>query len=175
MSTGAASGSVASRTKSSSSRGGPPGTSGPCTSEHTAASSSSSAMSGKRAAACGPRTAPSRLHGRMATVRSHVLATLVLSFAFAACSGSPVFAATNTVVPLATRTLLEADLSTASMGWVPVAYGDAQVSVPASFSSSIRDRSRLAVLCAQPGPCFLNRRPRPGQVPDARRRFAARW
>ena len=69
----------------------------------------------------------------MATVRSRVLATLVLSFAFAACSGSPVFAATNTVVPLATRTLLEADLSTASMGWVPVAYGDAQVSVPASF------------------------------------------
>ena len=69
----------------------------------------------------------------MATVRSRVLATLALSFAFAACSGSPVFAATNTVVPLAARTLLEADLSTASTGWVPVAYGDAQVSVPASF------------------------------------------
>ena len=70
------------------------GTPGPCTSEHAAASSSSSAMSGNdvpRPAVREP--APSRLHGRMATVRSRVLATLALSFAFAACSGSPVFAA----------------------------------------------------------------------------------
>ncbi len=69
----------------------------------------------------------------MATVRSRVLATLALSFALAACSGSPVFALTNTLVPLAARTLLETDLSTASTGWVPVACGDAQASVPASF------------------------------------------
>ncbi len=69
----------------------------------------------------------------MATVRSRVLAALALSFALAACSGSPVFALTATVVPLATRTLSAADLSTASTGWVPVAYGDAQVSVPAAF------------------------------------------
>jgi len=37
-------------------------------------------------------------------------------------------------VPTTTKSILGVDLSMTPTGWVPVAYGDAQVSVPASFS-----------------------------------------
>jgi hypothetical protein len=43
-------------------------------------------------------------------------------------------AAYTSTVPTTTKSILAVDLSSTPTGWVPVAYGDAQVSVPASFS-----------------------------------------
>jgi hypothetical protein len=79
------------------------------------------------------------LRGNMGAVRSRRLVTLiVVALLGAACTSgaavsttSPV---TSTTVPSHPPPTIAVDLSATPAGWVPVAYGDAQVSVPASFS-----------------------------------------
>jgi hypothetical protein len=64
----------------------------------------------------------------MATVRLRALVLVVMALALAACTSS--VSPTTTTVP---KPLPAIDLSATPTGWVPVAYGDAQVSVPASL------------------------------------------
>ena len=79
--------------------------------------------------------ASSRLHESMITVRLRALVSVVLALAVAAvlvagaASWELVTFGTPTQIPR-----LAVDFSATPAGWVPVAYGDAQVSVPASFS-----------------------------------------
>ncbi|MGC9961595.1 MAG: hypothetical protein ABSE47_06790 [Acidimicrobiales bacterium] len=71
-----------------------------------------------------------------------VVCLIALSVLGAACtSGAAVSTTTSgptttTTVPKAPTSILSVDLSATPAGWVPVAYGDAQISVPASFSVS---------------------------------------
>jgi hypothetical protein len=59
---------------------------------------------------------------------------VVLTMMLAACTSSQTTTPTTTrTVPPTTHPLPAIDLSATPTGWVPVAYGDAQVSVPASF------------------------------------------
>jgi hypothetical protein len=62
---------------------------------------------------------------KLAAVATGCLVALVL----ADCTSAPTVSPTTTTKPLPAI-----DLSATPAGWVPVAYGDAQVSVPASFS-----------------------------------------
>jgi hypothetical protein len=59
---------------------------------------------------------------------------VVVAMALAACTSAPTASPTTTTVPSTAKPLPVIDLSATPAGWVPVAYGDAQVSVPASFS-----------------------------------------
>jgi hypothetical protein len=72
-------------------------------------------------------TAPSRLHGNMSTVRLRALVLVVMALALAACTSSA------TVSPTTTRPLPAIDLSATPAEWVPVADGDVQLSVPATW------------------------------------------
>jgi hypothetical protein len=65
----------------------------------------------------------------MTTVRSRALVLVVVAPILAACTSSLTVSPTTTTKPIPA-----VDLSATPTGWVPVAYGDAQISVPASFS-----------------------------------------
>jgi len=67
-------------------------------------------------------------------VRLRVLVMVVLALTLAACTGSQTVSRTTTTVPLTTKPLPAVDLSAAPAGRVPVAYGDAQVSVPSTWA-----------------------------------------
>jgi len=59
---------------------------------------------------------------------------LVITLTLAACSTSQtVPPTTETGIPPTTQPVPAVDLSATPAGWVPVDYGDAQVSVPATF------------------------------------------
>jgi hypothetical protein len=85
----------------------------------------------------------------MATVRPRVLAVVVVALILGACTGQQTFVPTTTTVPSATKPLLAVDLLAAPTGLVPVAYGDAQLSVPASFSVVYPGENAL---CGSAGP-----------------------
>ena len=72
------------------------------------------------------RSAALSIHGGMSTVRLRTLMLVILALVLAACTSSP------SVTPT-TRPLPVIDLSATPAGWVPVAYGDAQISVPANW------------------------------------------
>ena len=74
---------------------------------------------------------PSRLHGNMRTVRLRAMVLAVTALALAACTGPPTVSPTTTAVP--NKPLPAVDLSAIPRGWVPVAYGDTQMSVPPTF------------------------------------------
>jgi hypothetical protein len=63
-------------------------------------------------------------------VRLRARVLVVLALALAACSSSPTVSPMTTTVP---KPLLAVDLSATPTGWVPVADGDAQISVPATW------------------------------------------
>lgn len=69
-------------------------------------------------------TIASRLHGDMSTLRLRALMLAVMAIVLAACTRS------TTVSPTTIRPLPAIDLSATPAGWVPVDYGDAQISVP---------------------------------------------
>ena len=73
---------------------------------------------------------PFPLHGSMSTVRLRAFVLVVLALAVAACTSSRTVSPTTTTVP---RPLPAIDLSATPSGWVPVADGDAQISVPATW------------------------------------------
>ena len=77
---------------------------------------------------------PSSLREGMATMRPRVVATVILAIVIAASTCSESVAAAITKVPRAERPQPALGLSVTPTGWVPVAYGKVQVSVPASFS-----------------------------------------
>jgi len=68
-------------------------------------------------------------------VRLRVLSMVVLALTFAACTSSQAVRSMTAALDIGLRPPLPVvDLAATPAGWVPVAYGDAQVSVPASFS-----------------------------------------
>ena len=69
----------------------------------------------------------SRLHDST-TVRFRALALVAMALALAACTSAPTASSTTPTVPA--QPLSAIDLSATPTGWVPVAYGDAQISVP---------------------------------------------
>jgi hypothetical protein len=69
----------------------------------------------------------SRLRESMARVRLRALALMVLAVLLAACTSSGAPSTTTKPVPAV-------DLSATPTGWVPVADGDVQISVPATWS-----------------------------------------
>jgi len=71
---------------------------------------------------------------RVMSRRLVTVATAVMVLVLAACTSSPTVSPTTTTVP--PRPLHAVDLSATPTGWVPVAYGDAQISVPANFNVS---------------------------------------
>ena len=76
-----------------------------------------------------------QLHGTMAAVRLRVLVLVTLALIPAACTSSEtVPPTTQTGIPPTTQPMPAVDLSATPAGWVPVAYGDAQVSVPATWA-----------------------------------------
>lgn len=58
---------------------------------------------------------------------------VIVAMALAACTSSPKVSPASTTTTVPTRPLPAIDLSATPTGWVPVAYGDAQVSVPPEF------------------------------------------
>jgi hypothetical protein len=69
----------------------------------------------------------------MAPVRLRALAIVVMTLTLAACTGDQSVVPTTTPVQPTTQLLLAVHLSATPAGWVPVAYGDAQVSVPPTW------------------------------------------
>ena len=74
----------------------------------------------------------------MTTVRLRSLLPVVLTLTLAACSSQTV-SPTTTMLPFRTQPLMTepipaVDLSATPTGWVPVAYRDAQISVPSTWS-----------------------------------------
>ena len=83
----------------------------------------------------------------MTAVRPRVLSVAALGLTLAACTAS------QTVTP--TRPLSVVDLSAVATAWVPVAYGDAQVSVPTSFSVVYPGETQLCAPLSPPGVLFV--------------------
>ena len=100
-------------------------------------------------------TIPSELRGTMTTVRLRAFVPVVMTLALAACTSTQTVSTTTTTTePLSAFV----DVSAAPVGWMPVVYGDAQVSVPGTWTV-IYD----APPCPSgqtPGEVFVN--PRPG-------------
>ena len=68
-------------------------------------------------------------------MRLRVLSMVVLALNLAACTSSQAVRPMTAALDIGLRPPLPVvDLAATPAGWVPVAYGDAQVSVPASFS-----------------------------------------
>jgi len=66
-----------------------------------------------------------------------VIAMVVMTLILGACSSAQTVPPTTQRVPTTTtRPIPAVDLPATPPGWVPVAYGDAQVSVPSSFAVS---------------------------------------
>jgi hypothetical protein len=75
----------------------------------------------------GTRKRPFPASWDMSTMRLRAVVLAVMALVLAACTSSP------SVSPTTTRPLAAIDLSVTPPGWVPVAFGDAQVSVPATW------------------------------------------
>jgi len=68
-------------------------------------------------------------------VRLRALLLMILALIVAGCTSSQT-ARTTTTVPVRTKPFPAIDLSATPAGWVPIAYGDAQVSVPRTWRVS---------------------------------------
>lgn len=83
---------------------------------------------------------PLRLRGSMRSVRSlRVLCLITVALLGAACTSAAVSTTTSsptmtTTAPRHSSPTVAVDLSATPTGWLPVAYGDAQVSVPGLFT-----------------------------------------
>lgn len=88
----------------------------------------------------------------MRPMKLRVLALVVLALALAACTSIPSVSATTT--KRSNKRLAALDLSATRTGWVPVAYGDGQVSVPASFLV-IYPNEYPCYIFSNPGTLFL--------------------
>ena len=64
-------------------------------------------------------------------MKLRALAMVAIAVALTVFTGSQTFA--STTMPVTTKTLPAVDLSSTPAGWVPVAFGDAQISVPAAW------------------------------------------
>ena len=104
-------------------------------------------------------------------MRLRALVLVVMALALAACTSAPTASSTTTTVPA--QPLPAIDLSATPAGWVPVAYGGAQVSVPASWSvyypgwtdCGIKgDSLYLGPATATTAGCFIGFSPRTTQV-----------
>ena len=73
----------------------------------------------------------SGLHGNMTTMKLRAVAMVVIAAALSVFTSSQTFA--TTTVPTAAKAHPAVDLSATPAGWVPVAYGDAQISVPSTW------------------------------------------
>jgi len=69
--------------------------------------------------------------GSMTTMKLRALAMVVIAVALTVFTSSETFA--TTVVPTTAKALPTVDLSATPAGWIPVAFGDAQISVPAAW------------------------------------------
>ena len=81
-----------------------------------------------------------------------VLVPVVVAVLLAACTSSP------TTTPTTTQTAPAVELSTTPTGWVPVAYGDAQLAIPANWY--VLYNTPPCPAGSPPGEMFVN--PRPG-------------
>ncbi len=66
-------------------------------------------------------------------MKLRALVAVVLTMALAACTSSQTLVPTTTRVPVTTQPLPALDISVTPTGWEPVALGDAQLSVPATW------------------------------------------
>ena len=98
----------------------------------------------------------SGLHGSMTTMKLRALAMVVIAVALTVFTSSQTFA--TTTVPTTAKALPAVDLSATPAGWVPVAFGDAQVSVPAAWW--VLYNSFPCPTGSPPGEVFVN--PPPG-------------
>jgi hypothetical protein len=74
------------------------------------------------------------LRETMSAVRKlGAVAVVVVALVLAACTSPEALVPTTTRVPVPSKPLPAVDLSATPVGWIPVAYGDAQVSVPPDF------------------------------------------
>jgi hypothetical protein len=71
---------------------------------------------------------------------------VVMALSLAACTSSQTFAPSILPSVFASKPLTAIDLSATPAGWVPVAYGDAQVSVPADFKVFYTDAQCSSIL-----------------------------
>ncbi len=95
----------------------------------------------------------------MAAVRFRFFVAATMALMLAACTSS------QTTAPTTTHPLPATDLSATPTGWVPIAYGDAQVSVPSSFSAFYLDSQCLSIL--RPGTVFVGGGPMPSDCNPA--------
>ena len=88
----------------------------------------------------------------MATVRFRALVLVVLALVLATCTSFPTASpTTTTTVP---KPLPALDLSATPAGWVPVAYGDLQLSIPSSWA--VAYDSALCGSARAPGELWVN-------------------
>jgi hypothetical protein len=92
----------------------------------------------------------------MATVKLRALAMVVIAVALTVFTSSQTFAATT--VPLTAKALPSVHLSATPAGWIPVAFGNAQISVPAAWW--VLYNSPPCPTGSPPGEVFVN--PLPG-------------
>ena len=82
-------------------------------------------------------------------MKLRALVLVVLTLTLAGCSSQTVSTTTTVLLrtqPLMTEPIPAVDLSATPAGWVPVAYGDAQVSVPAGFNVFYLDSECSSIL-----------------------------
>jgi len=90
----------------------------------------------------------------MPTVRKlGAVAAVTMALAIAACTSSQTVSTTTTTVTT-TKPLLAVDLSATPGGWVPVAYGNAQISVPSTWW--VLYNSSVCVTGSQVGDVYVN-------------------
>jgi hypothetical protein len=118
----------------------------------------------------------------MSTKRPRALVLLVVALILTACTSSPVLSPTTTV----TKPIPAVDISATPTGWVPVAFGDAQVSVPATWAVLTKGScagpepfielgvNDLNLLCSKPSRPTVQITPL-GQVPRTYRQVKAEW
>jgi hypothetical protein len=94
----------------------------------------------------------------MTTRRLRALATVVIAVALSVFASAQTFAAPT--VPVTAKALPAVDLPATPAGWVPVAYGDAQISVPAGFNVFYLDSECGSIL--RPGTVLVG----DGSVPN---------
>jgi hypothetical protein len=85
-------------------------------------------------------------------VKLRALAMVVIAVALTVFTSSQTFAATT--VPLTAKALPSVDLSATPAGWIPVAFGNAQISVPAAWW--VLYNSSPCPTGSPPGEVFVN-------------------
>jgi hypothetical protein len=88
-------------------------------------------------------------------VRVRVLGLLIIALTLAACTSSPTVAKTTTTTSSTTTTTTTVSNEVQVVEWVPVAYGDAQISVPATFSVFYPDQIGVCSFPSQSGSLWI--------------------